>query len=227
MLSASVGVIKAAMARAATPATKAFAGIRSGIRLFYERSRARGRGLMFARIGGGFAAAVLAVAAFAGPVAAQKYGGTLTIQHWDSPASMSIHETTTYSVIVPMMGVFNNLVLFRQDKEQNSMDNIVPDLAERWSWSEDGKELTFKLHQGVKWHDGKPFTAADVKCTMELLQGKAKDKLRGNPRKEWYNNVAEIVTNGDHEAVVKLERPQPALLTLLASGYSPIYPCHV
>src|SRR3954454_6328701 len=186
-----------------------------------------GGGLMFARIGGGFAAAVLILAAFVGPVAAQKYGGTLTIQHWDSPASMSIHEATSYSVIVPMMGVFNNLVLFRQDKEQNSMDNIVPDLAESWSWSEDGKELIFKLRQGVKWHDGKPFTAADVKCTMDLLQGKAKDKLRGNPRKEWYNNVAEVTTNGDYEAVFKLERPQPALLTLLASGYSPIYPCHV
>src|SRR3954454_10239969 len=156
-----------------------------------------GRGLMFARIGGGFAAAVLAVAVFAGPVAAQKYGGTLVIQHWDSPASMSTHEATSYSVIVPMMGVFNNLVLFRQDKEQNSMDNIVPDLAESWSWSEDGKELIFKLRQGVKWHDGKPFTAADVRCTMDLIQGKAKDRLRGNPRKEWYNNVAEVTTNGD------------------------------
>ena len=129
---------------------------------------------MFGRIGGGFAAAVL-TAALAGPALAQKAGGTLTIQHWDSPASMSIHEEATYSVVVPMMGVMNNLVLFRQDKEQNSMDNIVPDLAESWSWSEDGKELTFKLRQGVKWHDGKPFTAADVKCTMELLQDKAKD----------------------------------------------------
>jgi peptide/nickel transport system substrate-binding protein len=162
-----------------------------------------------------------------GPAAAQKPGGTLTIQHWDSPASMSIHEEATYSVVLPMMGVFNNLVLFRQDKEQNSLDNIVPDLAESWSWSEDGKELTFKLRQGVKWHDGKPFTAADVKCTFDLLQGKAKDKLRGNPRKEWYNNLEEVTTNGDFEAVFQLKRPQPALLTLLASGYSPIYPCHV
>jgi peptide/nickel transport system substrate-binding protein len=161
------------------------------------------------------------------PALAQKPGGTLVVQHWDSPASMSIHEEATYSVTVPIMGVMNNLVLFRQDQEQNSMDNIVPDLAESWSWSEDGKELTFKLRQEVKWHDGKPFTAADVKCTMDLLQGKAQDRFRGNPRKEWYNNVSEVVVNGNHEAVFKLERPQPALLMLLASGYSPIYPCHV
>src|SRR5215213_4697313 len=186
---------------------------------------------MFGSIRAGLAAAILAVpilaAGGAGPAMAQKAGGTLVIQHWDSPASMSIHEEATYSVVVPIMGVMNNLVLFRQDKEQNSMDNIVPDLAESWSWSEDGRELTFKLRQGVKWHDGKPFTSADVKCTMDLLQNKAKDRLRGNPRKEWYNNVQDVTTNGDYEAVLKLERPQPALLVLLASGYSPIYPCHV
>src|SRR5215213_9385650 len=167
-----------------------------------------GGGLMFARIGGGFAAAVLTVAAFSGPVAAQKYGGTLTIQHWDSPASMSIHEATSYSVIVPMMGVFNNLVLFRQDKEQNSMDNIVPDLAESWSWSEDGKELTFKLRQGVKWHDGKPFTAADVKCTFDLLLGKAKEKLRLNAREAWWTNLNEVTADNEHQATFHLKQPQ-------------------
>jgi len=158
---------------------------------------------------------------------AQKRGGVLKIQHWDSPASMSIHEEATYSTVVPIMGVMNNLVMFRQDRTQNSMDAIVPDLAESWNWSEDGKELSFKLRQGVKWHDGKLFTAADVKCTFELLQAKAKDKLRGNPRKEWYNNIAEVTANGDSEAVFHLNRPQPALVMLLASGYTPIYPCHV
>ena len=183
---------------------------------------------MIERVRVSLAAAALAGAVVsAGPALAQKAGGTLTIQHWDSPASMSIHEEATYSTVVPIMGVMNNLVLFRQDKEQNTLDGIVPDLAESWSWSEDGKELTFKLRQGVKWHDGKPFTAADVKCTFEYLQGKAKDRLRGNPRKEWYNNLAEVTTKGDHEATMHLTRPQPALVTLLASGYSPIYPCHV
>ena len=96
-----------------------------------------------------------------------------------------------------------------------------------WSWSEDGKELTFKLRQGVKWHDGKPFTAADVKCTYDLLLGKAQDKLRLNPRKAWYRNLEQVSTNGNDEATFHLQRPQPAFIALLASGYSPIYPCHV
>ena len=174
-----------------------------------------------------FAAAALVTLLAAAPAAAQKSGGTLVVQHWDSPASMSIHEEATYSVVVPIMAVMNNLVLYRQDQQQNSMQGIVPDLAESWAWSEDGAELSFRLRHGVKWHDGKPFTAADVKCTFDLLQGKAKDKFRVSPRKEWYDNVKEVTADGDFEAVFHLKRPQPALLTLLASGYSPIYPCHV
>src|SRR3954454_9052836 len=96
----------------------------------------------------------LTVAALtAGPVLAQKPGGVLKVHHQDSPASMSIHEEATYSTVVPMMGVYNNLIMYKQDEPQNSMKSIVPDLATGWSWSEDGTELTFKLRQGVKWHD--------------------------------------------------------------------------
>jgi peptide/nickel transport system substrate-binding protein len=158
---------------------------------------------------------------------AQKAGGVLKIQHFDSPASMSILEESTRAALQPMMAVFNNLVMYRQDIAQNSLQAIVPDLATGWNWSEDGKELTFPLHQGVKWHDGKPFTAADVKCTWDLLMGTGNDKLRVNPRKPWYSNVESVTTNGDYEISFHLKRPQPWLLTLLASGWSPIYPCHV
>jgi peptide/nickel transport system substrate-binding protein len=57
--------------------------------------------------------------------------------------------------------------------------------------------------------------------------GKSKDSFRKNPRADWYKNVTEIKVNGDDEAAFHLRRPQPALLALLASGYSPIYPCHI
>ena len=158
---------------------------------------------------------------------AQKSGGTLKIGHFASPASMSMLEELTLAVNRPMSGVFNNLVIFKQDEPQNTPDSIVPELATGWTWSEDGTELTFPLHQGVKWHDGKPFTAADVKCTIDLLQGKAEEKLRINPRKSWFDNVSEVTTEGDHEVTFHLKRPQPSLLSMLATGWTPIYPCHV
>ena len=161
------------------------------------------------------------------PAIAQKAGGILQLSHFDSPASMSLHEESTTAALRPAMGVFNNLVVYDQNVAQNSMESIVPDLATGWSWSEDGTELRFPLRQGVKWHDGKPFTANDVKCTWDLLTGKTSEKLRVNPRKPWYNNLEEVTTNGDYEVTFRLKRPQPALLALLAAGWSAVYPCHV
>jgi peptide/nickel transport system substrate-binding protein len=158
---------------------------------------------------------------------AQKPGGVLKIYHRDSPASMSILEEATNSTEIPMMGVFNNLVMYKQDVPQNSLQSIVPDLATSWSWGEDGTELTFRLREGVTWHDGRPFSANDVKCTWDLLLGKSKENLRANPRKAWYQNVEAVAADGDFTATFHLQRPQPAIIALLASGYSPLYPCHV
>jgi peptide/nickel transport system substrate-binding protein len=171
--------------------------------------------------------ALLGALSFGTAAHAQKPGGILKISFFDNPASMSLHEEATGAALRPMMGVFNNLVMYDQHVAQNSPDSIVPDLATSWAWSEDGKELTFPLRQGVKWHDGKPFTAADVKCTWDLLMGIGTEKLRVNPRKTWYLNLDRVTTNGDYEVTFDLKRPQPALLSLLASGWSPVYPCHV
>jgi peptide/nickel transport system substrate-binding protein len=158
---------------------------------------------------------------------AQQKGGILKVGHFSSPASMSIAEESTQATLRPMMGVFNNLVLFKQDEVQNTPDTIIPELATSWSWNEEGTELTFPLRQGVKWHDGKPFTAADVKCTIDLLQGKAAEKLRINPRKAWFDNVTSVTAGGDYEVTFHLKRPQPSLLSMLATSWTPIYPCHV
>src|SRR6266404_91600 len=173
------------------------------------------------------AGCLLALSLTAAPAFAQKKGGVLTMYHRDSPASASIHEEATYSNNVPFMPVHNNLIFYKQDVPQNSRDSIVPELATDWAWSPDKTKLTFNLRQGVKWHDGKPFTAKDVVCTFDMLMDKSSAKFRKNPRKTWYDNVAEVAANGDFQAVFSLKRPQPALLALLASGYSPIYPCHV
>jgi peptide/nickel transport system substrate-binding protein len=171
--------------------------------------------------------AACAAGLLAAPAVAQKSGGVLRLFHRDSPASMSIHEEATISVVAPPLAVFNNLILFDQHEKQNRPEFIRPELAESWSWNSDYTRLSFKLRQGVKWHDGKPFTAADVKCTWDLLIGKSKDKLRLNPRKAWYRNLEDVVTEGDSAVTFVLKRPQPAFPMLLASGYGPVYPCHV
>ena len=170
----------------------------------------------------------LAVATLlAGSALAQRAGGVLRVYHRDSPASMSIHEEGTVGVIMPMMGVMSNLVLFDQHIARNAPDTIRSELATSWVWSADGTALTFQLREGVRWHDGKPFTAGDVKCTFDLLTNQGKEKLRLNYRESWWVNIASVSTNGAQEATLHLKRPQPALLALLASGEAPVYPCHV
>src|SRR5947207_13433863 len=128
------------------------------------------------------AIAVVALVLMGGAADAQKRGGILKTYDPDSPGGMSPQEEATVFARGPMMGVFNNLIIFDQHVPQNSLQSIVPDLATGWSWSEDGTELKFPLRQGVKWHDGKPFTAKDVACTFDMLTGKSSEKLRVNPR---------------------------------------------
>jgi peptide/nickel transport system substrate-binding protein len=173
------------------------------------------------------ALAALCLGSVVMPALAQKPGGTLRFFHRDSPASTSIHEEATISVVAPFSGVFNNLIRFNQHEKQNRPEFIEPELAESWQWNNDYTRLTFKLRQGVKWHDGKPFTAADVKCTWELLLGTSQDKLRLNPRKAWYRNLDSVVTEGNDTVTFVMKRPQPAFTMLLASAYGPVYPCHV
>src|SRR5215468_2260199 len=174
------------------------------------RAPANGRWTEMMRYLGAFAmAAPLLVAVAAEPALAQKSGGILKMYSPDSPASMSIHEEATFVAEGPMMGVFNNLVMFDQHAKQNTLGSIVPDLATGWSWNEDGTDLTFPLRDGVRWHDGKPFTAQDVRCTFDLLTGKSSEKLRVNPRKSWYRTLEAVTTNGDYEVTFHLKRPRP------------------
>jgi peptide/nickel transport system substrate-binding protein len=172
---------------------------------------------------GVFAAAAIVLAS--GTSFAQKSGGVLKMQLMDTPPSASIHEEGTVSAVVPFMSLFNNLVLFDQNVARNSLDSIVPDLAASWAWSDDGKRLSFKLRQGVKWHDGKPFTAKDVACTFEFVTDP--EKLRRSPRAAWWWNLEKVTVESDYDVTIHLKQRQPAFLALLASGYTPIYPCHI
>jgi peptide/nickel transport system substrate-binding protein len=175
-------------------------------------------------------AALLGLAAATASSQTPKSGGVLnSMQREDLPQGFSIHETATISTVWPAMPCFNNLVLFDPMKKLESVDTVIPELAEKWSWQDNYRNLVFFLRKNVKWHDGQPFTAKDVKYTFDMVR-EAKDatgKLRINPRKDWYENVENIEAADPHTVIFHLKRPQPSLLLMLASGYSPVYPAHV
>ena len=171
--------------------------------------------------------ALIAMMSLGSAALAQKAGGILKRANDENPPSASIHEEGSNIVTTPYVPVFNNLVDFDQTKPLNRPETIVPELATSWSWSADHKTLTFKLRRGVKWHDGKPFTAADVKCTFDTVSGKRDAGWRRTPRRAWFANLEEIVVDAEDQVSFKLGRPQPSFLTFFAGGWSPVYPCHV
>jgi peptide/nickel transport system substrate-binding protein len=161
------------------------------------------------------------------PIAvAQKSGGTLRVYQRENPPSASINEEATISTAFPFSALFNNIIKFDPQKPVEGLDTIVPELGKSWSLDSTGTKLTFKLEEGVTWHDGKPFTAKDVVCTWDLING-VTEGARKSPRKIWYDNLDKITADADHQVTFHLKAPQPSFLNLLASGLTPIYPCHV
>src|SRR3954451_566889 len=146
----------------------------------------------------------------ASPAAAQKKGGTLRLYHNDNPPSTSLLEESTIASVMPFAAGFTNRVFSDPAKPHESIETVIPDLAETWAWDATNTRLTFKLRQGVKWHDGRPFTAKDVQCTWRMLIGKSDvQDFRRNPRRVWYTKLQDVTVNGDTEATFELSEPQP------------------
>jgi peptide/nickel transport system substrate-binding protein len=165
----------------------------------------------------------------ANPAPTPRAGGILNATLIESPPSFSIHDEATIGATWPVMPCYNNLVWFDPLKKQESPDTIIPELAEKWAWQDGGKSLVFFLRKDVKWHDGQLFTSKDVKYTFDTVREAPEItvKLRVNPRKLWYENIESMEATDPQTVIFRLKRPQPSLLLMLASGYSPIYPSHV
>ena len=178
-------------------------------------------------------AILVAASLFALPASGQtplpKHGGILNSVLTEDPPGLVVHESATISNVWPMSPCYSNLVIFDPFKPLDSAETVIPELAEKWSWQDNYRNLVFFLRRNVKWHDGRSFTAADVKYTFDAVREApdAAGKLRTSPRKDWYANVEAIETPEPHTVIFRLKRPQPSLLLMLASGYSPVLPAHV
>ncbi|WP_051679241.1 ABC transporter substrate-binding protein [Xanthobacter sp. 91] len=99
--------------------------------------------------------------------------------------------------------------------------NPKPALATEWSVSPDGLTYIFKLREGVKWHDGRDFTADDVAYSIQLLK-------EGHPRgRATFASVTAVETPDPHTAIIRLSKPAPYLLTALDANESPIVAKHI
>ena len=142
-------------------------------------------------------------------------GGTLNWAYYPDPTALIAINTSsgTGQAIGPKV----NEGLFDFDYDLNP----TPLLATSWSASDDGLRYTFALRKGVKWHDGKDFTAEDVKFTIFRLK-------EAHPRgRITFQNVTDVETPDPLTAVIVLSKPAPYLISALSSSESPIVPKHV
>ena len=148
------------------------------------------------------------------PVAAEPVrGGTLNFLLAVQPAMLVSFTTDGVRSISPK--ITEGLLSYDFDLKPK------PELATAWEVSEDGLTYRFELRRGVKWHDGKPFTAADAAFSILLLK-------EIHPRgRITFAHVESAETPDDHTLVLHLAKPAPYLINALAAQESPIVPKHV
>lgn len=164
----------------------------------------------------GFSAAALGVGLVSRPSFAQsqpKHGGTLVVVAASEPPTLTgvVHTGVTDFTGKHTEG------LLTYDFDLNPQ----PLLATSWDVAADGLTYTFGLRPNVKWHDGQPFTSADVAFTLAAIK-------EGHPRgRVTFAAVSDIQTPDDLTVVLRLDRPAPFLLTALGSFETPIVPKHL
>jgi len=152
------------------------------------------------------------------PDPAAKRGGTLRYAVHNAPAHFDVHQSGTVANIGPQSPMYDTL-LRRSPKDGQT---IIPDLAQRWEISPDGKKYTFHLRKGVKFHDGADFTAEDVKATYERIARPPKGVVI--PRTPLFATVGDIVVVDPHKIEFRMTeaRPKAYMLGAFASGWNVI-----
>ena len=153
------------------------------------------------------------------PLAQEKpsYGGTLTYAVASTPPTFDAHRESTFAVIHPVSPHYSFLLRFHPA----SYPKIVGDLAENWTVSPDYKTYTFRIHKGVKFHDGSILTSRDIKASYEKIIFPPPGVP--SPRKAFYSVVEKIGAPDDNTIIFYLKRPAASFLASLASPWNYIY----
>ncbi len=161
---------------------------------------------------------VVAIPGAASAAETPRRGGVLLAVIGADPPSLDPHQESTFATLQPVAPLYSTLLQI----DPYSYPKVIADAATEWKISPDALTYTFKLHQGIRFHDGSALTAADVKATY--------DKIVFPPpgvrsiRQSAYSAVASIEAPDVSTVVFKLKFPSASLLSNLASPWNVIYP---
>jgi len=148
------------------------------------------------------------------------YGGTIKTGYW-IPRTFDSHQYAGFGPTATLP-VFNQLVMFDLTYKDTVLETIIGDLAESWETSDDGTEITFHLHQGVKWHDGVPFTADDVIYSLDKMTDINRSAISA-----WFPAYQSTEKINDYTVKVHLKYASAGFMLSLAAGESQIQPLHL
>jgi peptide/nickel transport system substrate-binding protein len=146
------------------------------------------------------------------PTPAPKKGGVLIAARAADALGLDPHKQTAFSSFRVMELIYDTLVTLDKDL------NVVPSLAESWSYSTDNKTLTMKLRQNVKFSNGDPFSSADVKFSFERIL----DPKTGAAARSSFTNIVSIDTPDANTAVFNLSAPTSTILASMTSANAAI-----
>ena len=159
---------------------------------------------------------LVAAASAAAQQPASQRGGTIVIALGGDPETLNPGITTGYAVGAITANVFSGLIRLGPRGE------VLPQRATAWQVAPDGKTYTFTLRRGVRWHDGRAFSAADVKFSLEEIAGKFHGRFRIA-----YANVESVTTPDANTVVIKMKNPFAPFLQMLDTFNAPIMARHL
>ena len=151
------------------------------------------------------------------PITCPRVGGSLVVIHWGDPKSFNPDSQVDDALFAIASQIFNKLV----DLDVNY--NVIPELAESWEVAPNGSTFIFHLVRNATWHDGYPFTSADVKYTLESIK-KYKGVMYSFLR---MSDLISVDTPDNYTVIVRYSKPFPAFLGFLAWYGTFILPEHI
>ena len=145
-------------------------------------------------------------------------GGILLAVIGADPPSLDAHQESTFANVELVAPLYSTLLQL----DPYAYPKIIGDLATEWKIAPDGLTYTFKLHPGVKFHDGSPLTSADVKASYDKIISPPQGVR--STRKNAYTEISAVEAPDPTTVVFKLKFPSSSLLANLASPWNVIYP---